>query len=290
MMPQVPWQALPTLDDGLERAARAEYELGVQAWNLRQAEQGLELFLKSAQKGHEVGEYCFRFGMYHELPPSDMQQAFRWYKRGARMNHRASTTMLGKLHMAAGHWEEAMRFLQRTGLPHTERLGIDESFRSEDLAGKGYGGERGDSLAQWFLGELFLQSAKLRHAVKWWKRSAENGDSDAMMRLSQVFRDGAIGVPQELVMEWWKPKGLGAQKKDLKGLAFKVGPELETKQQSTRLNAYAEALKLSDSAMVHHEEARMERRAAQHAARQEAERRRRQQRAGATVNGDVLRA
>jgi TPR repeat protein len=52
------------------------------------------------------------------------------------------------------------------------------------------------------LGELFLQSAKLRDAVKWWKRSAENGDSDAMMRLSQVFREGAIGVPQELGKMW----------------------------------------------------------------------------------------
>lgn len=209
LIPQVPWQALPSLDVGLERAARAEYEMGVQAWNLRQAEQGLELFLKSAQKGHEVGEYCFRYGMYHEFPPSDMQQAFRWYKRGARMNHKGSTTMLGKLHMAAGHRDEAMHFLQRTGLPNTGRLvpGMDEPFRSlsvEDLAGKGHGGERGDSLAQWFLGELFLQSAKLRDAVKWWKRSAENGDSDAMMRLSQVFREGAIGVPQEpmLARHW----------------------------------------------------------------------------------------
>eukprot|EP00439_Symbiodinium_sp_Y106_P036942 s3647_g4.t1 len=57
---QVPWQSLPGLDAGLEHAARAEYELGVQAWNLRQPEQGLEL---SAQKGHQVGEYCFRYGM-----------------------------------------------------------------------------------------------------------------------------------------------------------------------------------------------------------------------------------
>ena len=47
------------------------------------------------------------------------------------------------------------------------------------------------------MGELFLQSAKLRDAVKWWKLSADNGDSDAMMRLSQVLREGAIGVPQE---------------------------------------------------------------------------------------------
>ena len=52
------------------------------------------------------------------------------------------------------------------------------------------------------MGELFLQSAKLRDAVKWWKLSADNGDSDAMMRLSQVLREGAIGVPQESE-KWW---------------------------------------------------------------------------------------
>ena len=38
--------------------------------------------------------------------------------------------------------------------------------------------------------------------MKWWKLSADNGDSDAMMRLSQVLREGAIGVPQESE-KWW---------------------------------------------------------------------------------------
>ena len=184
LIPQ-PLHPLPSLDSGLERAAQAEYELGVQAWNLRQAEEGLKLFLRSAQKGYEVGEYCFRYGMYHELPPSDMQQAFRWYKRGARMNHKGSTTMLGKLHLAAGQRDQALDVLNRTAVPN-------RAFRIAGL-----GGQRGDSLAQWFLGELFLQSAKLRDAVKWWKLSAENGDIDAMMRLSQVFKDGANGIPQE---------------------------------------------------------------------------------------------
>ena len=164
----------------------SDYELGVQAWNMRQAEQGLEWFLRSAQKGHQVGEYCFRYGMYHELPPLDLQQAFRWYKRGARMNHRGSTTMLGKLHFAAGQREEAIEVLQRTGSPG------------------GHGGERGDSLAQWFLGELFLQLGRLRLAVKWWKKSAENGDSDAMWRLFEVLQEGAVGIPCEpmLARHW----------------------------------------------------------------------------------------
>lgn len=200
---QVPWQSLPGLDAGLEHAARAEYELGVQAWNLRQPEQGLELFLRSAQKGHQVGEYCFRYGMYHELPPSDIKQALRWYRRGARMNHKGSTTMLGKLHLAAGQKEKALHFLQRTGLPQRS-LETSRTLRRSDVLDRGHGGERGDSLAQWFLGELFMQSAKLRDAVKWWKLSAENGDSDAMMRLSQVFSDGAVGVPQEpmLAKHW----------------------------------------------------------------------------------------
>ncbi|CAJ1450690.1 unnamed protein product [Effrenium voratum] len=188
---KVPWLTLPHLDVGLEHAARAEYELGVQAWNLRQPEQGLELFLRSAQKGYQVGEYCFRYGMYHELPPSDMIQAFRWYKRGARMNHKGSTTMLGKLHLAAGHRDLAVRFLRRTGLP----LGVLGPAATEaDVLERGHGGWRGDSLAQWFLGELFLQSAKLRDAVKWWKLSAENGDSDAMMRLSQVLSAAKLEI------------------------------------------------------------------------------------------------
>ncbi len=46
LLPHV-WQ-VPHFDGDLEQNARAEYELGLQAWNLRQAEQGLELFLRSA--------------------------------------------------------------------------------------------------------------------------------------------------------------------------------------------------------------------------------------------------
>lgn len=46
LLPHV-WQ-VPQFDGDLEQNARAEYELGLQAWNLRQAEQGLELFLRSA--------------------------------------------------------------------------------------------------------------------------------------------------------------------------------------------------------------------------------------------------
>ncbi len=60
--------------------------------------------------------------MYHELPPADIQQAFRWYRRGARMNHPKSTTMLGKLHMAVGHRDDAIHFLQKTGRPNAGRL------------------------------------------------------------------------------------------------------------------------------------------------------------------------
>ena len=56
--------------------------------------------------------------MYHELPPADIQQAFRWYRRGARMNHPKCTTMLGKLHMAVGHRDDAIHFLQKTGRPN----------------------------------------------------------------------------------------------------------------------------------------------------------------------------
>ena len=58
LLPHV-WQ-VPQFDGDLEQNARAEYELGLQAWNLRQAEQGLELFLRSAFSFTEKpGGRCF---------------------------------------------------------------------------------------------------------------------------------------------------------------------------------------------------------------------------------------
>merc|ERR1719360_364919 len=86
-----------------------------------------------------VGEYCFRWGQYHELPPADIQQAIRWYARGARMNHMGCTTMLGKIHLALGHRSKAEDWLTRTAQPHS------------------FGGTYGDSLAQWFLAEMNFQ-------------------------------------------------------------------------------------------------------------------------------------
>jgi len=163
----------------LQDIAALEYQAGVEAWQMQNLLSAIAHFLRSAQKGHEVGEYCFRFGQYHELPPSDMRQALRWYQRGARMQHQASTTALGKLHLSLGHWAKAKQWLTQTAL----RGGI--------------AGEHGDSLAQWFLAEMYSKGGALRHAVRWWKLSAENGDVDAMMRLSNVFSEGGSGIPQE---------------------------------------------------------------------------------------------
>merc|ERR1740123_2116504 len=161
----------------LQEIANWEFQQATKTWGMNNLMGAIRLFLRSAQKGHEVGEYCFRWGQYHELPPPDINQAIRWYSRGARMNHKACTTMLGKLHIAVGQKERAKQLLVRTATP--------EGFAT------------GDSLAQWFLAELNLSAGKLREAVRWWKRSAENGDIDAMMRLAKVFTQGGIGIPQE---------------------------------------------------------------------------------------------
>uniref|UniRef100_A0A7S1WEF4 Sel1 repeat family protein n=1 Tax=Alexandrium catenella TaxID=2925 RepID=A0A7S1WEF4_ALECA len=163
----------------LQEIAAFEFQEAIEAWQLQNLLGSIRLFLRSAQKGYEVGEYCFRWGQYHELPPSDIARALRWYRRGARMNHKASLTMLGKLHYAMGHPAEARRWLLRTAAPN------------------GDGGATGDSLSQWFLAEMGLQGGALREAVRWWKRSAENGDVDAMMRLAQVFSEGGAGIPQD---------------------------------------------------------------------------------------------
>lgn len=166
----------------LEAIAAVDFADASQAWDGQRLERSIQLFRRSAQLGHEVGEYCFRFGQYHELAPSNIPQALRWYKRGMRMSHSGCITMLGKLHMAMGSEKSAQELLGRTARPQS--------------AG-GFAGESGDSLAQWFLAEMSLQKGKLRDAVRWWKRSAENGDVDAMMRLVEVFSDGALGIPKE---------------------------------------------------------------------------------------------
>lgn len=163
----------------LEDTAVFEFQEAVEAWQTQRLLPAMQLFKRSAQKGNEVGEYCYRWGQYHELPPQDVEQALRWYRRGARSLHKASTTSLGKLHLAMGQPKLAKQWLSQTAIP------------------RGLGGETGDSLAQWFLAEMNFQGGALRNAVRWWKRSAENGDIDAMMRLSHVFSEGAVGIPKD---------------------------------------------------------------------------------------------
>mmetsp|Transcript_127088 Transcript_127088/g.353856 ORF Transcript_127088/g.353856 Transcript_127088/m.353856 type:complete len:256 (+) Transcript_127088:47-814(+) len=179
MQPQALLSPKSSGSQRLEEIAALEFQEAVEAWQLQNLLGAIRLYLRSAQKGYEVGEYCFRWGQYHELPPSDIQQALRWYSRGARMKHKACTTMLGKLHFALGHHAAARHWLSRTAKPY------------------GDGGPQGDSLAQWFMAEMSMQGGAFRDAVRWWKRSAENGDVDAMMRLSQVFAQGAVGIPRE---------------------------------------------------------------------------------------------
>lgn len=163
----------------LEDIAKLEFRKAQESWAVQQLMASIRLFMRSAQKGHEVGEYCFRWGRYHELAPADLNQAVRWYSRGARMKHQACTTMLGKMHLMMGHKDKAKDVLTRTAAPN------------------GDGGATGDSLAQWFLAEMSSNGGRLREAVRWWKRSAENGDVDAMMRLFQIFTNGGQGIPKE---------------------------------------------------------------------------------------------
>lgn len=148
------------------------------AWNSFNLSGAITLFGRSAQKGYGVGEYCHHVGQYHELAPADIAEARKWYKRGVRAQHRASITSLGTLLYKLGNQKEAFQIFQQAAQPS----GI---------------GDSGDSLAQWFLAELSLQAGAFRDAVRWWKRLAETGDIDAMMRLAGVFAQGITGVPQE---------------------------------------------------------------------------------------------
>eukprot|EP00443_Scrippsiella_acuminata_P072924 CAMPEP_0115373628 /NCGR_PEP_ID=MMETSP0271-20121206/1533_1 /TAXON_ID=71861 /ORGANISM="Scrippsiella trochoidea, Strain CCMP3099" /LENGTH=210 /DNA_ID=CAMNT_0002796643 /DNA_START=18 /DNA_END=647 /DNA_ORIENTATION=- len=192
----------------LQEIAVHEFQQATERWQLQNLMGAIQLFLRSAQKGHEVGEYCFRWGQYHELPPSDIQQALRWYSRGARMNHKGSTTMLGKLHYALGQKDKAEKWLRRTAAPRS------------------YGGEFGDSLAQWFMGEMSFQAGELRKAVRWWKRSAENGDVDAMMRLFTVFSQGGSGIPREPMLgrHWLLAAAAHGHQEALSRVAWPASP------------------------------------------------------------------
>lgn len=178
---QVALSSFPSLGYSLKELAAEEYQEASQAWVLHDFHGSIQLSLKSAQKGYEVGDYCFRWGQYHELPPSDVKQALRWYKRGARMRHKGCTLMLGRLFFLMGQHSDAQEALSHAASP------------------EGEGSWGNDALAQWFLGEVSMRAGAMRQAVRWWKRSAESGDVDAMMRLVQVFAQGAIGIPQELM-------------------------------------------------------------------------------------------
>jgi len=177
--------------------ARSDFQEAVEAWNMQLLHKAVLAYKRSAQRGHQVGEYCYRRGLYYALPPSDFAKAMVWYKRGARLLHQASTTALGKLHFDMAYNQ------QRNDEQAAADYGFEKAkqllFRTAAAGGGGgtIGGFTGDSLAQWFLAEIYFNAGASRKAVRWWKRCAENGDTDAMMRLAQVFSEGAIGIPKE---------------------------------------------------------------------------------------------
>eukprot|EP00928_Gymnodinium_smaydae_P007902 TRINITY_DN12825_c0_g3_i1.p2 TRINITY_DN12825_c0_g3~~TRINITY_DN12825_c0_g3_i1.p2 ORF type:complete len:274 (+),score=45.13 TRINITY_DN12825_c0_g3_i1:108-929(+) len=166
----------------LESIASLEFQEARSAWRNNNLVHAIAHYRRSAQKGYEVGEYCFKWGQYHELAPADKQQAMRWYKRGARLNHLGCITALGKVRFALGLHNQATSWLMLAAKPEAN---------GSDSAGDG------DSLAQWYLAELRLKQGRWRDAVRWWLRSAAGGDHDAMMRLSEVFAIGSGGIPLE---------------------------------------------------------------------------------------------
>jgi len=201
LMPPEPSGLLPGIRPHnsmeLQVLAARDFQKGNELWELRQLMEGIKSFGKSAQRGHGVADYCFRWGQYHELAPADVPQALRWYRRGARMNHGPSVAMLAKLLFVQGDRLRAELYWRRLADPQASFSVLNISRQAPVQPHRSLGGASGDAVSQWFIAEAKFQTGTLRDAVRWWKRSAENGDVDAMMRLHSVFAVGGAGIPQE---------------------------------------------------------------------------------------------
>ncbi len=218
------WSHIPSLGDRARAGdAEAQFELAVAyATGKLVAKDGaatLQLLRKASEQGHAdamntLAGYLPRYGR----SPEERAEAISWYRKAAQLGHSGAQASLATAYAygsgvqqdyalafqwdakaaeqgnAAGQLGLAMAYTYGRGVPKDDRLALEWAQKAA---------ETGNQVAQHFMGLIYAEGQlgvmkDMNKAIEWWRRSAAQGFSDPMTKLSGVYTLGE-DVPQDNV-------------------------------------------------------------------------------------------
>ena len=112
--------------------------------------------------------------------------AFLYWKKAAEANHEKSYLHLGYL--------------------YNEGHGTDKNVKEAKEWYKRSWFAVNSPLAALSLGTIAMEKGNVKKAHGWWLRAAKNGESHAMLKLAELYREGAAGIQKDLekTRKWWQ--------------------------------------------------------------------------------------
>ncbi len=182
----------------------------------------------AAEKGLPNGMYelgmCYRWGEGGEY--AEGEKAVHWFREAARGGHKEAQKLIDQFDSDSG-----MEMLSLSAL-HGAGGEFCYWYRSKMLV-EGYyqQADEGNAEAQYELGRQLVPGTAYsafkrdtKKAIKYYEMAAENGVIDAMFNLSNLYKEGNIGLEPDLVLSFeWMKKCMQAGDVEAK---FEVGKRL----------------------------------------------------------------
>lgn len=160
--------------------------------------QGVEInFAKAIQwyrLAAEQGDPAAQNNLASHLLEENLQEAIKWYVASAEQNFPFSEETLGDIY---------------SGELIISSSNLDDDFRNEMEAVKWYerAANRGFPAACHRLGQIYSSSQSMLNeekAVRWYQQGAEKDHKPSQLVLSEAYRHGFLGVPQDSQQsEYW---------------------------------------------------------------------------------------
>lgn len=169
----------------------------------------------SAEHGNDQGMYelgmCYRWGEGGEFAEGD--KAMHWFKEAAKHGHKEAHKLVEQFDT-----EDGIALLSKAALHEVE--GEYCYWYKSKMLVEGYykKANKGDAECQYELGRQLTPGIaygafrrNTQEAVKYYEMAAENGVIDAMFNLSNIYRDGNIGLePNPALSFLWMKKCMEA--------------------------------------------------------------------------------
>jgi TPR repeat protein len=175
----------------------------------------IELYKKSADQGNR--EAMFTLGQCYENGngvDKDKKLSFEWYKKAAEKGHVEAQHRVGRCFMFGNgvdiNFKAASEWLKKAAVQGQvnailDYLGWCRVSDKEAFELYKKGALLGHAGCQNKLGELLFAKNEKAAAIKWFRKSAEQNNSDAQMRLGNcLYKGDGIDENRNAAEEWYK--------------------------------------------------------------------------------------